>query len=176
MKKTVVINLIGAPGSGKSTAAAEIYAEMKKLGRDVELVRERIKGWVYDGKKPTFFDQFLVLGNQVQEETSLYGKVNYIVTDCPLFLVSFYEHKYYGSTYTLDCVNAVMAKAASELDVSYYNLYLERKHPYEVNGRYQNEAEANAVDAEMKEFFKKHNVTYDQFIDTNDFIFKAFLV
>ena len=31
MKETIVINLIGGPGSGKSTCASGIFYELKKL-------------------------------------------------------------------------------------------------------------------------------------------------
>ena len=43
MKKTIVINLIGGPCSGKSTVAAELFARLKKMGIKTELVSEYIK-------------------------------------------------------------------------------------------------------------------------------------
>lgn len=46
--KTTVINLIGSPGTGKSTIAAELFARMKWLGFDVELVSEYAKELVWE--------------------------------------------------------------------------------------------------------------------------------
>ena len=42
--KTLVINLIGGPGCGKSTIAAELFSRLKKMGVTCELVTEYIKG------------------------------------------------------------------------------------------------------------------------------------
>ena len=41
--ETIVINLIGAPGTGKSTVASELFSKMKWSGYDVELVSEYAK-------------------------------------------------------------------------------------------------------------------------------------
>ena len=41
--KTIVINLIGSPGTGKSTLASELFSKMKWKGHDVELVSEYAK-------------------------------------------------------------------------------------------------------------------------------------
>lgn len=94
--KTTVINIYGAPGSGKSTLAAELYAEMKKYGKSVELVREAIKPWAYEGKKPTVFEQIYITNKQMLEETSLYGKVDYLITDSPVALGDFYCQYYHN--------------------------------------------------------------------------------
>lgn len=40
---TTVINLIGSPGTGKSTIASELFAKMKWQGFDVELVSKCCK-------------------------------------------------------------------------------------------------------------------------------------
>ena len=52
--KTTVINLIGSPGTGKSTIAAELFARMKWLGFDVELVSEYAKELVWEQRHETF--------------------------------------------------------------------------------------------------------------------------
>ena len=36
--ETIVVNLMGGPGCGKSTAAAGIFYELKKLGYEYEIV------------------------------------------------------------------------------------------------------------------------------------------
>lgn len=43
IKKPLVINLFGAPGAGKSTGAAIVFAELKKRGVNAELVTEFTK-------------------------------------------------------------------------------------------------------------------------------------
>lgn len=35
--KTIVINLIAAPGTGKSTVASELFAKMKWEGMDIDI-------------------------------------------------------------------------------------------------------------------------------------------
>lgn len=40
MIQTIVINLIGGPGCGKSTAAAELYAQLKKIGMSCHYIPE----------------------------------------------------------------------------------------------------------------------------------------
>lgn len=43
MNNTIVVNLFGAPGAGKSTGAAHIFAELKMCGINTELVTEFAK-------------------------------------------------------------------------------------------------------------------------------------
>lgn len=47
-EKTIVVNLIGSPGTGKSTIASELFAKMKWEGFDVELVSEYAKELVWE--------------------------------------------------------------------------------------------------------------------------------
>lgn len=44
----LVINLFGVPGAGKSTGAAYIFARLKMLGINTELVTEFAKDKVWD--------------------------------------------------------------------------------------------------------------------------------
>lgn len=48
-KKPLVINLFGAPGAGKSTGAAIVFAELKKRGVNAELVTEFAKDKTWEG-------------------------------------------------------------------------------------------------------------------------------
>lgn len=41
--KTLVINLAGAPGAGKSTLATEIFSKLKKLGYNCEAWIEKVQ-------------------------------------------------------------------------------------------------------------------------------------
>ena len=167
MKRTTVINLFGGPGSGKSTVAAGLFTELKKLGRDVEMVREWVKLWAWEGKKMTYADQVVVFGNQVREETALYNKVDIIITDSPLILSGFYEEANYGTTHLIPAAKNIM-KLAETNDVYYWNLFLKRQWPYQVKGRFQNEAEANELDKKMIKFLKTNKLTYENVIDVKD--------
>ena len=43
MKKPIAINLFGAPGVGKSTGSACVFADLKKEGVNAELISEYAK-------------------------------------------------------------------------------------------------------------------------------------
>lgn len=49
---TTVISLLGAPGSGKSTIAAKLFAMMKENGHSVEAAREYVKAWANENRNP----------------------------------------------------------------------------------------------------------------------------
>ena len=92
--KTTVINLIGSPGTGKSTIAAELFAKMKWLGFDVELVSEYAKELVWEQRHETFKNELYLFAKQHHRLFRLKGKVKFIITDRPLILSLFYNGKY----------------------------------------------------------------------------------
>ncbi|MBR2220721.1 MAG: hypothetical protein IJ975_01110, partial [Clostridia bacterium] len=75
---TKVINIIGAPGVGKSTYAAKLFAEMKAQGFSCELVQEFAKEIVYADNNKLRNDQLIVMGEQYRRTFVLDGKVDYI--------------------------------------------------------------------------------------------------
>ena len=166
MKKTVVINLYGGPGAGKSTLAAELYYKMKKSGHSVELVREYVKDWAWENRKVEQYDQIYITGKQAKRETSLYSKVDYIITDSPLLLSPFYGEHYSGIDYILPSVLGLMDHA-SENGVSYRHYLLKRNKQYVSEGRYETEAQAKGIDWDMTEFLEKHEVPF-LYLDVED--------
>ena len=151
--KTVVINLFGGPGAGKSTLASELFVLLKRNGHQVELVREYAKSWAYDHKHiDTLMKQTYILAKQAQRESSLYGKVRYIITDCPLALSGYYCQKYLG-TPAMSVLMLEFLREAKEAGVEHVYYQVPRRKKYNPNGRYESEEEAKAIDVEQATFF-----------------------
>jgi hypothetical protein len=90
--KTKVINLYGGPGTGKSTTAGAMFAEMKYRGINCEYVQEyaKDKAWEFGtnhlGVPKVFQAQEYIFGKQHFRLRRCAQDVDIIVTDCPLFL------------------------------------------------------------------------------------------
>ena len=59
----LVVNLFGAPGSGKSTGAAYIFSQLKIAGVNAELVTEFVKDKVWENNEEVFKNQAYIFGN-----------------------------------------------------------------------------------------------------------------
>ncbi len=151
--KTRIYSLYGGPGTGKSTSAAYMYAYLKQYGTNAELVREYVKDWAWDGRKINNYDQLYIMGKQIKREASLFGKVEVIVTDSPVFLGIIYADKY-SPKYIADGVKAGAIgfyKQAAEEGHEHVHVFLKRTKPYEPAGRYQDEAQAKEIDEQIKQ-------------------------
>lgn len=90
-KKVCSINLFGPPGAGKSTLAAIVFAKLKMMGINCELVTEFAKDKVWERNNEALSNQIYIFAKQYYRMSRCAGQVDVIVTDSPLFLSPFYN-------------------------------------------------------------------------------------
>lgn len=151
---TKVINLVGGPGCSKSTSAAELFALMKWNNINVELVSEHAKQVVWEGHTNILNDQLYLLAKQNRKLERLRGKVDYIITDSPLFLGAYYTPATYLPNTFVDLV--------FELFDSYDNInfLLKRFKPYHKVGRGQTEEQAREIDVALESLMHNNDIPY----------------
>jgi nicotinamide riboside kinase len=152
--------MFGGSGIGKSTTAAGLYHSMKLDGCNVELVREYVKAWAWAGTKVNMYDQIYIFGKQARSEYSLYGKVDYIVTDSPILLSPIYDRFYNGKDAIIEESALKFIKKAQNNGVEHINFLLERQKAFNPEGRYETEEQAKAVDVFVKNFLNENDIPY----------------
>ena len=161
--KTTVINLIGSPGTGKSTIASELFAKMKWAGHDVELVSEYAKELVWEERTETIKNEVYLFGKQHHRIFRLLGKVKYIITDRPLILSNLYNEVYGDKspefkTLVLHEVNKM----------NNFNILLERVKPYVSKGRNQSEEESAEFAKYIKKMLDDDGISYVEYLATQE--------
>lgn len=145
------INLFGGPGIGKSTVAYFVGAELKSRGLNVEIVQEFAKEVVYEGIDLRKVDQNFqdrILMEQIRRELVFINRVDFVITDSPIFLNLFYNKD----------ENKIPLAKITETGKD-LNFYLTRTtEKFETTGRSHNELESLKIDKDMLDFLKKHNI------------------
>lgn len=160
--KSYVVQLIGSPASGKSTAAAHLYTALKCRGIDTELSLEYIKPLVYKGIKITPYTQYHIFGHEVEQQASLFNKVSCIISDSSPLLASFYQW-YYTKKDTLAGACQDFYKTAEERDhVKFLNFFLPHREDYNPNGRIQDKEEALEVERLLKAYLAVGNYSFEE--------------
>ena len=152
--ETIIVNLFGAPGAGKSTGAAYIFSLIKMAGIDAELVTEFAKDKLWEENKAVFENQAYIFGKQSFRLSRCIGKVDVIVTDSPLPLNIYYNKsdvsKENFNNYVLDVFN-------SHKNINYY---LARDKEYNPNGRFQTEEESDKIGNEILNILNKYYIPF----------------
>ena len=152
MKNTVVVNIFGAPGAGKSTAAAYVFSKLKMLNIDAELVTEFAKDKVWEQNPTPFQNQMYMFGKQSYRIARCAGKVDVIVTDSPLPLSIHYN----SDPRLTDNFNlTVMDVFNSYTNICYF---LNRVKPYNPNGRNQTAEESDAMSKKIFAMLDKYGI------------------
>ena len=156
---TILINMLGCPSSGKTSLSAKLFAQLKAMDLNAEYTSEYVKGWAWEGKKVGPFDQFYIFGKETHNQSRLFDKVDFIISDSPVMLTAFY-HYFYNGNEALNEVCHNFYNLAEEAGVQVINFFLPRKKKYIAKGRYQTQEEADALAFQLKEWLNKEDYEY----------------
>jgi len=155
MSKTIVVNLLGGPGSGKSILAAEVFANLKREFIATELALEYAKDKVWEESLYTLNNQLYILGKQSHRLFRLKGKVDIIVSDSPLILTSIYD-----DTHSVKLKNLVLEEFNKYNNMNFFITRDDKA--YESKGRLQNLEQAKIVDNRILSFMKENTIRFSE--------------
>jgi hypothetical protein len=165
---TVVCNMFGGPSAGKTTAAMELTALLKRKGFAAEYVPEAAKDIIHENTTQLYQYQDWISAEQNRRQGRLIGQYQFVVTDSPLLLGIFYcPPNYYPSFKQL-----ILEKFHSYHNI---NFYLNRVKPYDPNGRYQDEAGAKQLDMQIRGYLKNEGIPVTQVLSDDDVAERLYL-
>jgi hypothetical protein len=153
---TLVVNIFGGPGCGKSTAAAGTYFKLKSSHVHAELVTEFAKDKVWEDSLSVLANQIYIFANQHQRIFRCLNKVDVIVTDSPVNLGLIY-----GTMYGNHLSEPLEQLIRYEFQRNHnLNIVLERASDYDSRGRVQTYEEALMVDKRIIEILQQDDLPY----------------
>lgn len=155
--QTLIVNMFGGPGVGKSTNSSLLFGKLKNMGINAEYVHEYAKDLVWEGRDDALSFQPYVTAKQMWWQYRLLGKVDVIITDSPLLLGIVYGGKFTNSTfdkYVMECFH----------QFNNLNIVLSRNsqnHKWNPKGRKQNEEEAKTVDRKIQYLLDAYGIPWE---------------
>ena len=155
-RPAMVVNLYGGPGAGKTTAAWELAAELKKQGVVTEYVPEYAKELVWDGRLDLLDGsaehQRAILKEQQRRIERLIGKVEVIVTDSPVLLSVFYRKNR----------DPALEQEALEAhkNMRNHNIFVMREGRFEQEGRIHNKEQSETLDRWMWDYLRRKDIPF----------------
>ena len=167
MHNTLVINLMGGPGVGKSTFATKLFVMMKQKGLSCEYVDEFAKGLVWENREFALEDQLYILANQNHNLKRVNGKVNIIITDSPILLSMYYNRNNpIESQLNFDIFHKLVLDCYSQYNNMVF--FLKRNFDYSKEGRRETEEQSINANKTMKILLDKKNIKYKEILGNDE--------
>lgn len=156
---TKIINLIGAPSSGKSVLRAYLYNRLKiESSQRIEEVTEFAKDLVYENLN-LLKDQFYVTAEQNRRIQRLLGKVDVVVNDSPIILGAIYN----------DSLPPVWDKFLADTFEQYDNInFLLMPGKFESFGRVHKESDILEIHNKITSYLYTHNIEFYKHKSNNE--------
>ncbi|MEK2647474.1 ATP-binding protein [Bdellovibrio sp. BCCA] len=164
-KNKLIICCWGGPGSGKTTANLALGAAFKTASYNLELNREYVKPWVWEGRAIQPGDQNYIFAKQSRVERMLMKEgVEVIITDSPMALSIMYARKY--DPFDKDGASCKQMLAQHHdfckkhgYKVEHYLIHRGNR-AYNPAGRYQTESEAKNLDQNCIDLMGELNIKF----------------
>lgn len=151
-KETLVIQLFGGPGCGKSSLMGGIFSALKFNGVNCEMAPEFAKEKIWENSLDILSNQIYIFGKQHHTIFRLLNKVNVIITDSPIIL---------SLCYGKECSESFKRLVLEEhKKLNTINIFVDREKKYNPIGRLHNEEQARDIDTKIKEILSKHDLLY----------------
>lgn len=143
---SLLINIFGGPGTGKSTLASNIFSDLKRNHIEAVCPEEHAKIAIWSGQPWILDQQVILLGRTWETICALHDKVDVIVIDSPLLLCSIYAGDNEPTSFHDLVVD--LHRRAKRL-----NIFLDRhpESPYSTAGRRESANEARTIDIQIKD-------------------------
>lgn len=146
---TLVVNLFGGPGAGKSTLAHRLCADLAMRGRLIEYSPEYAKEIIWEGRRDmldgSVVSQAVVASEQINRLNRLIGRVEIAVTDSPVLL----EVPYVDGN-DRSCASFVESLAAYHRSLRRLDVLVNRGSSYDTRGRKHTLDESMALDGAIR--------------------------
>ncbi len=156
---TQVINIIGGPGCDKSLFTAAIILHLSLHQKTVELIPDFAKSLVWQKDYEALKNQYHIAQQQFRMLELLDGQVQYLVTECSLPQILYYNEHYPDNI-------CDRAKTRSQIldwtkQHNNVNVLVERSdRKYIHTGRFQDEAQAREVDRGLAQTLRREGLTF----------------
>lgn len=161
MTETLIVNLYGGPGVGKSTTAAMLFGFLKSRRHNVELVTEVAKDMTWEERKRAIRCQPYIFGKQLFRIERLRGKLEAVITDSPLLLAAVYaSHEELGHA-LMPFRHFVLATWQGMRSIDFFLSRDHNVHPYVATGRTQTLQEAEAIDRAVLSMLQTWHIPHE---------------
>jgi len=175
--KTIVINIYGGPGTGKSVTAAMLYSVLATSSRYgvVEHVTEYAKQLVWRIKRnPEIIkklkDQEHVSNEQTERVVSVCGQADFIITDSPIRMGLVYQ-LYNNKDKKEEQYNKIEnMMITAEKEYEEVNIFLRRStnEKFQKEGRIHSEEESLDLDKRIENHLVENHIPYVEIYNKSD--------
>ena len=150
------VNFFGAPGTGKTVLAHELFVHAKQRGFNCEVINELAREWAYYNRKIQGLDQLLLFANQASREDICLRNhaTDFVITDSPVPMAIFYSLIYD------DTLKNNYDGFSKVIDLYYpsVNFFCKPnpKYVYHTSGRHHTKEQSDALGDAMFNFCKSY--------------------
>ena len=159
MYPTKVINIIGGPGCDKSLFSAAIILNLNLRHKTVEQIPDFAKSLVWQKDYEALKNQYFIAQQQFRMLDLLDGQVQYLVTECSLPQLLYYNQYYDENICDVAKTRLQILEWYKQNDN--INVLIERgDKKYVHTGRFQDEETAREIDRAIRATLVKEHITH----------------